>query len=190
MSVLKHLYKSFFVLMLMALAGVQTSCGFQLRGAIELPDQIKPLFLDLSATDDELGRELQALLASSGENALALSRAEAKTILSVSSVSKKQRVVAVDDRGRAREYELNYQFSYDLKKVSEAGMPLEIIRTNTVKLKRSLLFDPGSVLAVNYEKDTLYKDMRKDAAQMVLRQLSTVKQLDLDQTHSQNTYWF
>ena len=103
---------------------------------------------------------------------------------------KKQRVVAVDNRGRAREYELNYQFSYDLKKVSVAGMPLEIIRTNTVKLKRGLLFDPDSVLAVGHEKDALYEDMRKDAAQMVLRQLSTIKLPELNQARSQNTYWF
>ena len=176
MNILSNLHKTVFVFMLIALAAVQTSCGFHLRGALGLPDHITPLFLDLSATDDELGRELQTLLSSSAENALVASSAEAKTVLAISSVQKKQRVVAVDNLGRAREYELNYQFRYELKRVSESEDQTEVIKTNTVKLKRDWLFDPDSVLAVGHERDSLYDDMRKDAARVVLRQLSAIKQ--------------
>ena len=176
MNTLRGLHKKFFIFMLIALAGVQASCGFHLRGALGLPAHITPVFLDLSTSDDELGRELQGLLSSSAENALAASSVEAKTVLNISNVQKQQRVVAVDNLGRAREYELNYQFRYELKTISKAAVQSEIIKTNTVKLKRDLLFDPGSVLAVGHEKNAMYKDMRKDAAQLVLRQLSVIKQ--------------
>ena len=107
---------------------------------------------------------------------MATSSVEAKTVLNISNVQKKQRVVAVDNLGRAREYELNYQFRYELKTISKTATQSEIIKTNTVKLKRDLLFDPGSVLAVDHEKNAMYEDMRKDAAQLVLRQLSVIKQ--------------
>lgn len=176
MNVLSNHHKTFFVFIMLALVALQASCGFHLRGVVGLSDHITPVFLDLSTSDDELGRELQNLLSSSGENALAASSVEAKTVLNISNVQKKQRVVAVDSLGRAREYELNYQFHYELKKAAEADAQLEIIKTNTVKLKRDLLFDSDSVLAVGHEKQTLYKDMRKDAARVVLRQLSAIKQ--------------
>ena len=176
MCILRNRHKKVFVFMLIALAGVQTSCGFHLRGVLGLPGHITPIFLDLSASDDELGRELQSLLSSSAENALAATGAEAKTVLNISNVQKKQRVVAVDNLGRAREYELNYQFGYELKTISKTAAQSEIIKTNTVKLKRDLLFDPGSVLAVEHEKNAMYEDMRKVAAQLVLRQLSVIKQ--------------
>ena len=175
MNALSNLYKNVIVFMLIALAGVQSSCGFHLRGVVGLPDHITPVFLDLSGSDDVLGRELQNLLSSSGENVLAASGAEAKTVLTISGVKKKQRVVVVDDLGRAREYELNYKFSYELKKTVAAGEPIQIIKTNTVKLKKDWLFDPDSVLAVGHERDALYGDMRKGAARALLRQLSTIK---------------
>ena len=176
MNALSHLHKKAFIVLVLALLVAQTSCGFHLRGAVSLPDHITPLFLDLSDTDDLLGRELQNLLSMSGENVLAVSKAEAKAVLKISNVKNKQRVIAVDDLGRAREYELNYQFHYELKKVAEAGESSEIIKTNTVKLKRDWFFDPDSVLAVAHEKESLFDDMRKDAARVALRQLAVIKE--------------
>ena len=176
MSILSHLHKTYFVFMLMALVVLQTSCGFHLRGAVSLPDHITPIFLDLSNSDDGLGRGLQVLLSSSGDNVLAVSKDEAKTILKISGVQKKQRVVAVDDLGRAREFELKYQFHYELKNNVDSAAQSEIIKTNTVKLKRDWLFDPSSVLAVGHERNALYDDMQKDAARVMLRQLTVIKQ--------------
>ena len=187
---LSSLHKKFFVFVLILLASAQASCGFHLRGALGLSDTITPVFIDLNGAGDELRRELMNLLSSSGENVLAASSAEAKTLLSVSAIRKKQRVVAVDNQGRAREYELNYQFSYELKNASASNTQAEIIKTNTVNLKRDLLFDPDSVLAVADEKESLYEDMRKDAARVVLRQLSAIKSEDLKQSSNKEIHWF
>lgn len=172
------LHKKVFVFVLIALAGAQISCGFHLRGAVTLPNFIAPVFLELNGKDDELKRELKALLSASGENVFAASIEDAKTVLNISGVNEKQRVVAVDNRGRAREYELSYKLRYELKLVDVATQS-EIIKTNEIKLKRDLLFDPDSVLAVSEEKDSHYDDMRKDAAQLLLRQLRAVKQINL-----------
>lgn len=172
---MSNLYKKFSVFVLIVLAAAQVSCGFHLRGVIALPEYITPVFIDLNGDDNELQRELGNLLSTSGDNALAASEAEAKTVLNIFSVQKKQRVVAVDNLGRARDYELNYQFHYELKKTSLSKGQTEIIKTNIVNLKRDLLFDPDSVLAVEHEKNAIYEDMRKDAAQLVLRQLSVIK---------------
>lgn len=181
MNILGSQYKKKIIFMLVALAGLQVSCGFHLRGVHGLADHITPVFVDVNGTDDELRRELKNALSASGNNALAISGEQAKTILSIYAVQKKQRVVAIDSRGRAREYSLSYQFRYELKKASVADNKTEIIKTNTVKLKRDLLFDPNNVLAFDHEKALMYEDMRKDAAHVVLRQLSAIKSPALQQ---------
>ena len=190
MAALIHPAKFFSVFALLVLVSMQTSCGFHLRGALGLSDTITPVFIELDGAGDELRRELSSLISASGENALAASKSEAKTELTISVIRKKQRVVAVDNRGRAREYELNYKFSYELKKTSASNAQAEIIKTNTVNLKRDLLFDPDSVLAVADEKASLYEDMRKDAARVVLRQLNAIKSEDLKQSRNKEIHWF
>ena len=44
-----------------------------------------------------------------------------------------------------------------------------------ITLTRELLFDPDSVLALDYETQTLYSDMRRDAARLMLQQLQALK---------------
>ncbi len=175
MVVMSYPHKTFLIFILMALTIALNACGFHLRGEVNLPDHLTPIFLDLSTSDNELSRELLALLSSSKKNILATSKAEANTILEISAVQKQQRVVAVDNLGRAREYELKYQFIYSLKKNVKPPSPEKMIKTNAVKLKRNWLFDPSSVLAVAHEKESLYIDMRKDAARVMLRQLVAIK---------------
>ena len=170
-----YLHKTVFVFVLIVLACLQASCGFHLRGVMSLPDAITPVYVDLKGNDNELNRELESLIADMGENVLVSSEVEAKTILTIANAQMKQRVVAVDNQGRARDYELSYQFRYELKKAPASNEPADIIKTNMLELKRDLLFDPDSVLAVEHEKNALQEDMRKDAAQLVLRQLSAVK---------------
>ena len=172
---MSYLHKNVFIFMLIALMGAQVSCGFHLRGNVALPDFITPVLLELNGNDDDLRRELEKSLTASGEQDIASSLWDAKTVLSISSVRKKRRVISVDSRGRAREYELNYQFNYILKKVSESNQPVNIIKTNTIKLQRDVLFDPDNVLASGHDENVMYADMRKDAAQLLLRQLSAIK---------------
>lgn len=184
MKRLAHGYKAF-ILVLIAFAGVQTGCGFHPRGEISLPNFITPIFVDLSASDDPLGRELMILLAASGADNLAGSAGEAETILTVSNVRQRKRLAAVDGQGRAREYELNYQFQYELKKASASDAGAEIIKANEIKLKRDLLFDPDNVLATGHEENALYAEMRKTAARLVFRQLSASQPTDAQLVEAQ-----
>ncbi|MDH5711523.1 MAG: LPS assembly lipoprotein LptE [Gammaproteobacteria bacterium] len=171
----RYLHKTVFIFVLVVLTCVQAACGFHLRGVFTLPNSITPVFVDLNGNDNELNRELESSIAAIDENALASSEIEAKTILTITNAQMNQRVAAVDSLGRARNYELSYQFHYELKKAPVSNEHTDIIKANTLELKRDLLFDPESVLAVEHEKNALQKDMRKDAAQIVLRQLSTIK---------------
>lgn len=148
------------------------SCGFHLRGSLELSAEITPIFIELAGTDTEISRELRALLAQSGKDNLTQSKSEAKTVLSIVSTSEKRRVVAVDSSGRARQYELSFIVRYSVtgKNIPQVGDD----NISVLHLKREVIFDPDSVLAIGHESDTLYNDMRKDSARLILQRLQAL----------------
>ena len=157
--------KSLFIVLSVCLLA---ACGFHLRGPVELSAEITPIFLEQGA-DNALNRELRALLSRSGKNNLTQTKSEAKAVLSIVSAREKKRVVAVDNSGRARQYDLSYILRYRLtgKNVPQLGAD----NISVLHLKRSLNFDPESVLAIGHEVETLYRDMRKDSARLILQRL-------------------
>lgn len=148
------------------------ACGFHLRGPVELSDEITPVFMVRSGADNVLNRELRSLLLQSGKNTLTETKSEANAVLSIVSAREKKRVVAVDDRGRARQYDLSYLLRYRLtgKNIPQSGKD----NISELRLKRSLSFDPDNVLAIGYEAEVLYDDMRKDCARLILQRLQTL----------------
>lgn len=166
---MKLISKSLLVFLSVYLLG---ACGFHLRGPVELSAEITPLFIEQAGADNALRRELRALLSQSGKNNLTQSKSESKAVLSIISASNKRRVVAVDDRGRARQYELSYIVRYSV--TSENISQVEGDNVSMLRLKRELIFDPDSVLAIGHETETLYNDMRKDAARLILQRLQAL----------------
>ena len=155
-----------FLLLLVSLS----ACGFQLRGAVELPAQLQPLYLHEDG-DAELRNELLVLLGANNV-ALAESDAQAAGQLKLGKQEKTRRVISVDSLGRAREYELNYNVFYTIKSK-------QLDAENVVKLQRELLFDPDTVLGADYEEQALYRDMKRDAARLILQQLQSARPLSM-----------
>jgi LPS-assembly lipoprotein len=161
-------YKSLFILLSVTLL---VACGFHLRGTVELSAEITPIFLEQGA-DSALNRELRALLSQYGKNNLTQTKSEARTVLNIVSVREKKRVVAVDSNGRARQYDLNFILRYKLtgKNIPQVGDD----NIRVLQLRRSINFDPENVLAIEHEVETLYNDMRKDSARLILQRLQAL----------------
>ncbi len=157
-------YRALLLASLVALAG---ACGFQLRGAVQLSPQLTPLYLS-DGGPQALRNEIRANLRGSGVE-LSQSRDGAAAVLSIEKASQSRRVLSVDASGRAREYEVRYQLRY---RVERSGQP-PLVRN--IQLSRELLFDPDSVLALGHETRTLYNDMQRDAARLLLQQLQVLK---------------
>jgi len=149
-----------------------SACGFHLRGPVELSAEITPIFIVQSGGDNVLNRELRRLLSQSGKKHLTLTKSEAKTVLDIVSAKEKKRVVAVDNLGRARQYDLSYVLRYRLtgKNIPQVGNG----NVTVLNLRRSLNFDPDNVLAIAHEVENLYNDMRKDSARLILQRLQTL----------------
>ena len=162
-------HKSLFIVLSVYLLA---ACGFHLRGPVELSAEITPIFIEQSGADNVLNRELRALLSQAGKNNLTQAKSEAKAVLNIVSAREKKRVVAVDNLGRARQYDLSYILRYQLtgKNIPQQGND----NINVLHLKRTVNFDPESVLAIGHEVETLYKDMRKDSARLILQRLQAL----------------
>ena len=160
------------ILLIVLSISMLAACGFHLRAPVDLSVEITPVFIEQSGADNVLDRELRSLLSQSGKNDLTQTKSEAKSVLKIVSAKEKKRVVAVDDRGRARQYDLSYILRYSLtgKNIPQSGDD----NISVLNLKRSVIFDPDNVLAIGHEAETLYNDMRKDSARLILQRLQTL----------------
>lgn len=148
-----------------------SSCGFHLRGhnlkSAGFP--FKSLYLNSTAptpfvADLKTRLELHNIqLTPTADNA-------DLTLLIVSEAPDKQ-ILALSGAGQVLEYQLRYRVSlraYDKQMV-------EWMPADEIQLQRTLTYDPAQILAKEQEEALLYRDMRSDAVQQVMRRLSRAK---------------
>lgn len=157
------------ILSLVFLVCTLAACGFQLRGAYNLPEHLSPLFLDKDSMSLLLYKELRSTMIASGAE-LTEDEANAASILQISREQKTRDVISVDSLGRAREYRLIYRFSFTLQASEEA-----VIDNSNIQLTRNLLFNPEAVLGVAEETENIYRDMVRDSAGLILLRLQALK---------------
>ena len=139
------------------------ACGFHLRGSIEVSDDIAPVYLQQNSVF-ELAREIKSLLISNNIETVD-NAGFAKTTLTLLNESKNTRILSVDGSGQARENQLSYTANFTVK-VDTAKET-----TESVKMRRDIVFDSTAVLGFANESEILYKDMRKQAARLILLKL-------------------
>jgi LPS-assembly lipoprotein len=145
-----------------------TACGFQLRGAYNLPKNLSPLYLDRASMSQMLYKELRTTLKASGAE-LTDDPATAASELKISLEKRTRDVTSVDTLGRAREYRLMYHLVFTMK-TQEAT----VIENSRIKLSRNLLFNPEAVLGRDLQIEDIYKDMIHDSAGQILLRLQAL----------------
>lgn len=156
--------KKFFLL---ALLLVLSACGFQLRGAAQLPFQ--SLYVDGGGS--VLGVDLQRALRYGSNVQIAATPAEAQAVLQVLGESREKRILSIGSTGRVSEYALFYRLSFRL----HDGKGKELLPAQPLELKRDISFSDAQVLAKEQEEAMLYRDMQSDAVQQIIRRLNAAK---------------
>ncbi|RKZ65743.1 MAG: hypothetical protein DRQ44_07680 [Gammaproteobacteria bacterium] len=189
MSGYKMLRPGYFI-SIVALVFLMQSCSFQLRGALTLSQDMSPIYLQQNSLF-ELGREVQSLL-TANKIQIAENEEQAKAQLTLLSEAKSRRVLSVDGNGRAREYLLNYKVVFSIK-ISQEKDSSDLNQGgrqdtphDSISVARNLLFDPDAVIAVVNEAEILYKEMRRDAARLVLLKLQASSRQQAHDTDSGN----
>lgn len=162
------------VLFTVCLVLTLSACGFHLRGSngsfmlpfatmnITLPDS-SPLAIDLK-------RYIRAI----GSTEIVDTREAADATLEVLADPEKTRtksILSLNSNGRVREYQLGYSIQFRV--VDKAGNVL--LGLTTIALNRPITFNESQVLAKETEEAQLYRDMRNDLVQQIMRRLAAVK---------------
>lgn len=154
----RHLIFSLLVLVI-------SGCGFQLRGSLNLYEDISPLYLQQNNAS-ELARDLKLLLATNKIMVVNKTNQSNSQLLLLNEETSR-RVLTVDGDGRAKEYLLTYTVYFSIKIKTASAKVI----TDSISLSRSLLFNTDAVLAVSNESEVLYKDMKHNAARLILLKL-------------------
>ncbi|WPL16520.1 LPS-assembly lipoprotein RlpB [Thiorhodovibrio winogradskyi] len=150
--------------LIMALALLASSCGFQLRGALDIPSEYSPIFIQSGGA---VGVAMEERLQSGGLSITQVA-SEAGLILRVLGQQRSSRVVAVDRSGLALAYGLTYTVTFDALdargQVVQPPQTLSAVRT----------FDDNpdvAVLGKQLESNIIYQDLVADVADRILLSL-------------------
>jgi LPS-assembly lipoprotein len=139
-------------------------CGFQLRGAVDIPRDLSPVFV---SGDGLVARSVETRLRSGGVQATENS-ANAGLLVQILSEARNERVVAVDQDGRS----LAYMLTYRVRFAATTGTGERVIEPQQLTLDRTFDENPdAAVLGKEQELEVIYSDMADDAADQVIFRL-------------------
>ncbi|POZ51629.1 LPS assembly lipoprotein LptE [Methylovulum psychrotolerans] len=149
--------KAFIVVVALLLA----ACGYHLRGAVDLPDSLKKVYLNGASM--QLREQFRKVLRGvSGE--LTTSPEAAGVVINVANEISDQRVLSLSARGRSNELELYYRLQYTLVKADGVvvleGLPVEI--------KREYFNNQQDIVAKDNEQQVIRNEMLQQAVRIML----------------------
>ena len=154
-------------LCLVALSG----CGFHLRHAPSLPDNINSIVINSARAHAPLGHALRARLTVYGLNGTyAQTHAtELDDAISIYLLPEKleRRLLSVYASGQVAEYELLYNVRYRVQ------FPNQQAIVANFEVVRDYQDDPDQVLAKSRELELVLDEMRSEAADIIIRRLSS-----------------
>ncbi len=159
---------SVLLIAILLIAMTLSSCGFHLRGQAAIPYQ--SLFVETTGYST-FANDLERAVRAGSETKIAENRNEAQAVLKILGESQEKHILSLSVGGKVREFELRYRVVYRLTDL--AGN--DLAPPGEISLRRDLTYDDTQVLAKESEEALLYRDMKADAVQQMLRRLSVAK---------------
>jgi LPS-assembly lipoprotein len=142
------------------------SCGFHLRGQTPLPFES----LYVSGTSVFAGQLKRAVRAGS-ETRVTDNQKDAQVTLQILSEAAERTILSLSSSGRVREITLHYRISFRLHDRENK----EYIPKSEILMRRDLSYSDTDVIAKEHEEGLLYRDMRSDAVQQLMRRLQATR---------------
>jgi LPS-assembly lipoprotein len=142
-----------------------SACGFKLRGQVEIPPELGPIYIQSSPRSpvrDSIVQQIQGL-----QVRLTKGPREAHVIVRILKESRTSRVVAVDKNGKALASELYYGVTFDA--VTPDGK--QLVPKQTIDVVRTYENPDIQVLGEQSEAQLIYAEMSDDAANQILKRL-------------------
>ena len=151
-----------------------SACGFHLRGSngsFMLP--FATMYIGLPETSP-LAIGLKRYIRAIGSTEVVNTKDGADAILEVLTDPERNRtktILSLNKNGRVQEYQLGYSINFRV--LDKAGN--QLLAPTTISLVRPITFDESQVLAKETEEAALYRDMRNDLVQQIMRRLAAIK---------------
>ena len=151
-----------------------SACGFHLRGSngsFMLP--FATMYIGLPDTSP-LAIGLKRYIRAIGSTEVVSTKDGADAVLEVLSDPERNRtktILSLNKNGRVQEYQLGYSINFRV--LDKAGN--QLLAPTTISLVRPITFDESQVLAKETEEAALYRDMRNDLVQQIMRRLAAIK---------------
>lgn len=144
-----------------------SACGFQLRGAIDLPEGIEPFYLYSADENDLLFIELKNIF-KADNLVLTDNPADANYQLLITRQKSDRRSTSIGNDGRIAEYQLIERVTFVIKDKNAAIAS----GPNEITDRQILENNPNRVISTESEEQLLRNEMKKNLARKVARQVS------------------
>ena len=151
-----------------------SACGFHLRGSngsFMLP--FATMYIGLPETSP-LAIGLKRYIRAIGSTEVVNTKDGADAVLEVLTDPERNRtktILSLNTSGRVQEYQLGYSINFRV--LDKAGN--QLLAPTTISLVRPITFNDSQVLAKETEEAALYRDMRNDLVQQIMRRLAAIK---------------
>jgi len=143
-------------------------CGFQLRGAANLP--FDTLYVQAPVGSQFAQQFRRVVAAGSATKIVDDPKSAAATLVLVQELREKS-ILSLSGAGRVSEFQLRYKMSYRLLDKNAA----ETIPASEIVLTRDFSFNDQQTLSKESEEALLFRDMQNDAVQQLVRRLQAVR---------------
>ena len=150
------------------LASLLSACGFHLRGDYLLSDELQTLYVTSSDVHGELTRLVKQHLSHKKVKVLKHKNSQVPE-LRIMSDTLDRRTLSVFQNGQVAEYELIYAVHYQLRFANEEPKNFRF------ELNRDYQDDPNLALAKSRELSLLLSELRRSAADKILRDMARVQ---------------
>jgi len=148
-------------IILIAILGLLTACGYHMRGSIAMPAALKNMYL--FGASGALNAETKAVLKAS-DGKLATSPNDAGLVVKVLKEDFRRRVLSVGSTGKSSEMELNYYLRFQFYDNKENPLQEE----QTIEISREFFNDQTAILAKENEENMMQKEIYRQAVRMMM----------------------
>ena len=154
-----------------SLALLLTACGFHLRGAPELPAQMRAIYI--SGEDPILLRDLRRSL-ESGSSQVVDDPTRATAFLKIIQATQSRTLLALSNTGVPLQYKVNYQVQFSLL----VGNSM-LVEPQTLVLSRTYNYNISDAIGNQEQEQGLYTTMASDMAQRITYRIQAAAQAAL-----------
>jgi LPS-assembly lipoprotein len=156
---------------LAATALVLSGCGFHLRNALTLPQDLGPVRVVSADPYSPLGTALAQALSRIGATPASAAATEDVATLEVISERWASRPISIDQLGRAQEFSLRYAVVFGLRR----GDGTDVLPRQTIELSRDYVSSPTNPTGAESEQELLVREMRREMVASILRRIDAVE---------------